>query len=198
MVTVTLYDGTGYLDLTFFNQPWAAATYREGLELAVSGKAVTYRGRLQLANQEVEVLREDDAETVHVGRITPVHRATEGVTTRTIRELVFRALQRLDPIPDPLPADVIQAEELESQDRALRSIHFPEAAPDLARAIDRLKFDELFALELGVAYRKHRVERGAVGVAHSPDGDPVELFLSWLPFELTAAQRRVVKELGED
>jgi ATP-dependent DNA helicase RecG len=198
MVTVTLYDGTGDLDLTFFNQPWAAATYREGVELAVSGKAATYRGRLQLANQEVEVLREDDAETVHVGRITPVHRATEGVTTRTIRELVYRALHRLGSIPDPLPAEVIRAEELGSEDRALRSIHFPEAAPDLARAIDRLKFDELFALELGVAYRKHRVERGAVGVAHTLDGEPADRFLSALPFDLTSAQRRAVKELGED
>src|SRR6266545_1356306 len=103
MVTVTLYDGTGSLDLVFFNQPWTAGTYRDGLELAVSGTAGVYRGRLQLANQEVEVLRGDDAETVHTGRITPVHPATEGITTRTIRELVHRALGRLGPMEEPLP-----------------------------------------------------------------------------------------------
>src|SRR2546422_8473086 len=80
MVTVTLYDGTGYLDLTFFNQPWAASMYRAGSELAVSGVSTLYRGRLQLAKQEVEVLRGDDADLVHTGRITPVHAATEGIS----------------------------------------------------------------------------------------------------------------------
>ncbi|MGZ5352521.1 MAG: OB-fold nucleic acid binding domain-containing protein, partial [Actinomycetota bacterium] len=83
MVTVTLYDGTGYLDLTFFNQPWLARAYREGNELAASGLAQRYGTRLQLANQEVEQLRGDEHDLVHTGRITPVHRATEGITTRT-------------------------------------------------------------------------------------------------------------------
>ena len=100
MVTVRLYDGTGYLELTFFNQPWIANMYREGTELAVSGTIAMYRGHLQVQNQEVEILRGSE-ETVHTGRITPVHPATEGVTSRTIRELVFRALEQLAPIPDP-------------------------------------------------------------------------------------------------
>ena len=64
MVTVTVGDGTGYLDLTFFNQPWAANTYREGVEVAVSGTATLYKGRLQLAQQEVEVLRGGDQTSV--------------------------------------------------------------------------------------------------------------------------------------
>ena len=101
MVTVTLADGSGTLDLTFFNQPWAAGIYKEGLELAVSGTVTRYRGRLQLANQEAEVLGGDERDLVHTGRITPVHRASEGITTRTIRELVFSALERLPTIPDP-------------------------------------------------------------------------------------------------
>ena len=67
MVTVTLADGTGFLDLTFFNQPWAAERYRSGMELAVSGVAQLYRGRLQMANQEVEVLRGAEQELVHTG-----------------------------------------------------------------------------------------------------------------------------------
>src|ERR671935_251663 len=94
MVTVTVSDGSGYLDLTFFNQPWLAKTYREGHELAVSGVVQLYRGRLQLAKQEVELLRGDESDLVHTGRITPIHPATEGITTRTIRELIWRARQR--------------------------------------------------------------------------------------------------------
>jgi ATP-dependent DNA helicase RecG len=197
MVTITLYDGTGSLDLLYFNQPWTASAYRQGVELAVSGTAAIYRGRLQLANQEVEVLR-DDAETVHTGRITPVHPATEGVSTRTIRELVHTALQGLGRIPDPLPRTVIDSESLGSEDEALRSIHFPEDPVALNRARDRLKFDELFALELGVAYRKHRVEAGAEGMSHRVDGELTAAFVAGLPFELTAAQRRVMDEIGRD
>jgi ATP-dependent DNA helicase RecG len=198
MVTVTLYDGTGYLDLTFFNQPWVANVYREGVELAVSGRVDLYRGRRQLANQEVEVLREEEAETVHTGRIIPVHRAAEGVTARTIRELVYRALQGLGPIPDPLPAELIAPEGLEPEDAALREIHFPESGERLKAAIDRLKFDELLTLELGVAYRKHRVERNEAGIAHVTGGDLGPPFLEALPFELTSAQRRAIKEIEQD
>jgi ATP-dependent DNA helicase RecG len=197
MVTVTVYDGTGYLDLAFFNQPWAANLYKEGHELAVSGVVTRYRGRLQLANQEVELLRGEEADLVHTGRITPVHRATEGVTTRTIRELVFRALEELPPIADPVPGAIVEAESLIPFDRAIRKIHFPGSQEELAAAEERLKFDELFTLELGVAFRKHRVEAAEKGVAHRPVGPLVEQLSATLPFEPTEAQRRAMEEVGE-
>ena len=195
MVTVTLADGSGYLDLTFFNQPWAASLYKEGMEVAVSGVASRYQGRLQLANQEVEVLGGGDADLVHTGRITPVHPASEGITTRTIRELVYRAFERLGPVHDPMPPDVVDAERLGAYDRALRDIHFPEDDAALAGARERLKFDELFVLELGVAFRKHRVEADQQGVAHEPAGTLTERLLATLPFEPTDAQRRAIGEI---
>ncbi len=196
MVTVTLFDSTGYLDLTFFNQPWAASLYREGTELAASGVVTLYRGRLQLQNQEVEVLRGDDADLVHTGRITPVHPATEGVTSRTIRELVHRALGRLPKIPDPMPADLVRSEGLGSYDEAIRTIHFPQSPEELARAQERLKFDELFTLELGVAFRKRRVQAEQQGVAHAPDGPLTAGLLSTIPFEPTKSQAQATLEIG--
>jgi len=197
MVTITLYDGSGYLDLTFFNQPWIASMYKEGHEVAVSGVAQLYRGRLQLAKQEVELLKGDETDLVHMGRITPVHRATEGITTRTIRELVWRALEQLRAIHDPLPPELIAAESLSGFDAAMRAIHFPQDQAELFSAIERLKFDELFTLELGVAFRKHRVEAAEKGVSHTPQGPLVERLLATLPFEPTAAQRRATAEIGE-
>ncbi|HEX9122998.1 MAG TPA: ATP-dependent DNA helicase RecG [Actinomycetota bacterium] len=196
MVTVTLYDGSGYLDLTFFNQPWAASQHKEGHELAVSGVAQQYRGRLQLANQEVEPLTGDDQDLVHTGRITPVHPGTEGITTRTIRELVFRALQQLPAIADPLPPSIVEAESLLPFDEAIRTIHFPESQEELHRARERLKFDELFTLELGVAFRKRRVEAAEQGVLHRPDGPLEEAMSTSLPFEPTGAQRRAMREVA--
>jgi ATP-dependent DNA helicase RecG len=196
MVTLTLYDKTGFLDLTFFNQPWAASLYKEGSELAVSGVASLYRGRLQLANQEVEVLRGDD-DLVHTGRITPVHPASEGVSSRTIRELVHVAIGRLSQIPDPLPPEVVEEESLGSYDWALRHIHFPADPGELALAQERLKFDELFVLELGVAFRKHRVEADRKGVAHDASGPLTHRLIATLPFVPTGAQSRAMSEIGD-
>jgi len=197
MVTVTITDGTGFLDMTFFNQPWAAGIYKEGLEIAVSGTVTRYRGHLQLANQEAEILGGEERDLVHTGRITPVHRASDGVTTRTIRELVFVALERLPPIVDPMPPTLIEAEGLEDLDTALRRVHFPEDADQLARAIERLKFDELFTLELGVAFRKHRLESDREGVAHHAEGVLTDRLTATTPFEPTKAQVRAIEEVGE-
>jgi ATP-dependent DNA helicase RecG len=197
MVIVTLHDTTGQLDLTFFNQPWLATSYKVGQEVAVSGVVTLYRGRTQLANQEVELLRGDDADLIHTARITPVHPASEGITSRTIRELVYTALERLPKIPDPLPSELVEAESLSDYDQALRKIHFPENRRQLARAQERLKFDELFTLELGVAFRKHRVEAEQAGVAHRSAGSLTERLARSLPFEPTGAQVRAIRAVDE-
>ena len=198
MVTVVVNDGSGRLELPYFNQPWIAKQLHPGMEVAVSGRVGLYRGRLQLQNQQVEPLRGEEADTVHTGRIIPVHPAVDGVTPRTIRELVFRALQQLRRIDDPVPGDVLAGEDLVDEDAALRAIHFPSGPKELRAATDRLKFDELLLLELAVAFRKRRLERHAAGVAHDPGGDLAESFVRALPFELTEAQSRVMKEIAVD
>jgi ATP-dependent DNA helicase RecG len=195
MVTVTLTDGTGYLDLAFFNQPWLANVYRAGIELAVSGITTMYGRRLQFANQEVDILRGDDRDLVHTGRITPVHPASEGISPRTIRELVHRALERLPRQEDPLPEQLVELEGLCAWDSAIRRIHFPDDDADLSAARERLKFDELFTLELGVAYRKQRVDAERIGVAHVPEGSLTTALHETLPFEPTGAQRRAMADV---
>jgi ATP-dependent DNA helicase RecG len=195
MVTVTIGDGTGFLDLTFFNQPWAANLYREGMEVAVSGTVQLYRHRLQLANQEIEILRSDEQDLVHTGRITPVHRAADGISPRTIRELVYRALEQLPELPDPIPEDIRTAESLTDRDQALRWIHFPADQGELDTARERLKFDELFTLELGVGFRRHRLAAERTGIAHATSAPLLDGFDASLPFEPTAAQRRAVAEV---
>src|SRR4051794_15044416 len=196
MVTVTIYDGSATLDLTFFNQPWIASMYHDGDEVAVSGTAQSYKGRLQFANQEIEFLRGDEQDLVHTGRILPVHRATDGVATRTIRELIWRALQQIRRLDDPLPESLVDEEALQPFDQAVRRIHFPESPEDLDAARERLKFDELFTLELGVAFRKHRIESQATGVAHDVDGALTRTFREHLPFELTGAQERAIADVS--
>jgi ATP-dependent DNA helicase RecG len=195
-VTVTVADGTGELDLAFFNQPWVAKRYRVGVEVAAWGVASRYGRRLQLAQQEVEILGGGEHDPVHTGRITPIHPAAEGISARTIRELVFRALERLPSIPDHVPDGVLREEGLIDLDAALRGVHFPADDRELARSIERLKFDELFMLELGVAFRKHRVESERKGVVHVPESELTERLLATVPFEPTKAQSRAIEEVA--
>ena len=198
IVTVTVFDGTGYLDLSWFNQSWPARRHREGQEVAVSGKVSAFRGRPRIQNPAVEILGGAGADQVHTGRIVPVHPAGEGVSTGVIRRLVHDALRQVPPPPDPIPRDIRERQALPQLRRAVRDIHFPETDEDRLGALERLKFDELFFLELGVAFRKHRVEAETEGVAHHGGGDLVLRFVEALPFELTSAQRRAMDEIAED
>jgi ATP-dependent DNA helicase RecG len=194
LVTLTLYDGTGYLDIVFFNQPWKANQFTTGEEVSAGGIIELRGGRRQLKGGEVESLRDEDR-TIHTRRIIPIHRATEGVYARTIRELAFLGLERLPTIPEPIPDSVVRAERLASHDWALRKIHFPESPEELSRARERLKFDELFTLELGVAFRKRRLAHAESGVAHERDGVLLKRFMEGLPFTPTDGQRRAVEEV---
>ena len=198
IVTVRISDGTGTVDLSWFNQTWPARRHKEGQEVAASGKLGAFRGRLRMQQPSVEVLKGGDADHVHVGRIVPVHPATEGVSTGVIRRLVHDAISGIDDIDDPVPVDVREANDLPPLMQAIRHIHFPDDDRDEKRARQRLKFDELYFLELGVAMRKHRVEAETEGLAHDLSGDLAERLASSLPFELTKAQRRAMEEIGAD
>jgi len=197
MVTVTVWDGSGYLDLSWFNQLWPVKRFREGQEVAVSGKVTAFRGRLRVQNPAVEVLKGGDADQVHTGRIVPVHPAGEGVSTGVIRRLVHDTLQRVR-LDDPLPADIAERHTLPPFPKAVHDVHFPEDDRAMADARRRLKFDELFFLELGVAFRKHRVESRTEGIAHDLTPDLAQRFVKALPFEPTQAQGRTMAEIAQD
>jgi len=196
LVTLVLYDGTGYLDIPYFNQPWKATQFTPGEEVSAGGIVEIRGGRRQLKAAEVESLKDEDR-TIHTRRIIPIYRAAEGIYARTIRELVFLALEQLAEIADPLPPEIVRAESLGSYDWALRRVHFPDSPEELDRAFERLKFDELFTLELGVAFRKHRVTAGEIGFSHEPDPPLLKRFVQDLPFELTAGQRRAIGEIEQ-
>ena len=198
IVTIRVFDGTGLAEVTWFNQPWQAKKHREEQEVAVSGKITRYGRTFRVQSPSVEVLRGGDADHIHTGRLVPLHPATEGVSTTVLRRLVHEALRRLDSVPDPLPAEIRERHGLPPLEGAIRDVHFPEEDPRQREARRRLKFDELFFLELGVAFRKHRVESRAEGIAHDLDGELADRFVEVLPFELTGAQRRTIGEIGRE
>jgi ATP-dependent DNA helicase RecG len=199
MLSVKIGDGTGYIEVVFWNQPFRAKNYAAGMEVAVAGRFERRAGKLQVSgNPFIETIRGDD-EGVHTGRRIPIHSATEGVTTMMIRRYVHSALRKYGRlIEEPLPPALVKRLKLMPRSDAIAEMHFPTASDSESRAKRRLAFEELFVLEAGLAVRKHRFEREVRGLSHPGGADLVERFLRSLPFRPTAAQRRAIEEIASD
>ena len=198
LLEVRIYDGTGYVVCTWFNQDWRAGDFTPGTEVAVSGKLEWRYARLQMANPDYEILKEDDDPSSFAGTILPIYPASAETTTGLIRKAVARALSTVGRIADPIPPEVRAREGLPDLDAALRGIHFPADLLVRLAARDRLVFDELFFLQLGLAVRRMRLEAQGQGLSHQVDGPITRAFLERLPFEPTRAQRAAMDEIGVD
>ncbi|MFY9588646.1 MAG: ATP-dependent DNA helicase RecG [Actinomycetota bacterium] len=199
MLSVKVGDGTGFIEIVFWNQPFRARTYTEGMTVAVAGRFDKRAGKLQVSGQPiVEIMRGDDP-GVHTGRIIPVHPATEGVSTTMIRRAVHSALKRYGKdVEDPLPPDLLKRRRMPTRAEALEEMHFPTSRDRFRVAKNRLVFEELFVLQAGLGALKRRVEKETRGMMHVEGGELVGRFLSSLPFTATGAQRRTVDEIRGD
>ena len=121
-----------------------------------------------------QVPRSGDQDLAHTGRITPVHPAADGVTPRTIRELLWRAFEQLPPRGSAPARESETPRRWTSATARCRWIHFPADDGELRAARERLKFDELFTLELGVGFRKTACRRANRGAALEPTGPLIE------------------------
>ena len=195
MVEADLFDGRGYLHLTFFNQPWRAKQLREGTEVVVWGKVERFRGRRQMTNPVVDLVGD------RTGRIVPVYPQSEkaGLTSWQIAANVEEALDTwCGDLVDPLPAAVREQRHLAGRAWALRATHLPATEADHRAGRRRLGFDELLRLQLILVMRKRATEREARGIRHSTGGQLVDRFLAGLPYALTGAQRRAIDEIRAD
>ncbi len=194
---VTISDGTGYIDCTWWNQDWRARTLTEGTEAAFSGKVKTFRGKPQMDAPAYDLLK-TSAESVDTGRIVPIYPATERVSATQLRRMLHTAFERLGRMPDPIPADVRVERNLLGKDVATRLVHFPEALTQITDARRRLVFEELFVLQIGLALRKRHLEEDLRGIAHDAEGELTKRFVASLPFKPTDAQSRAMREIGRD
>ena len=199
MLSIKLGDGTGYIDIVFWNQPFRAKNYAQGMVVAVAGRFERRAGKLQASgNPIVETIRGDD-DAVHTGRVIPLHPATEGVSTTMIRRYVHSALRKYgDKIEEPLPPELVKRRKLPARADAIAEMHFPAARDSYKHAKRRLAFEELFVLEAGLAVRKHRFDREVRGLVHADGRELVDRFLASLPFRPTGAQRRTIDEIAAD
>ncbi|MHB0975895.1 MAG: ATP-dependent DNA helicase RecG [Candidatus Aquicultorales bacterium] len=196
IVSVGIYDGSGYIYGVWFNQRYMENRFKKGAKVAFSGKAAFKFGKLQIDNPLFDIL-EDEANPVHTGRIIPVHPATKNVSATMLRRIIKNALDEVADVKEALPSRLLERHGYVSKDKAIRDIHFPNDNESMKRARERLLFEELFLMQVGLAVRKLRLERETKGVAHRIGGELYDAFVAGLPFELTADQNAVVSEIHE-
>ena len=183
------------LVLRWFNLHYVQKMIATGQRLVVFGKPRQRGHRLCLEHPEFEVIENDDEISVHFRRITPIYPATEGLSQRVFRGLIFHALEQLE--PDTVPTLLPKGTNLGSREHALHEIHFPTNLAQRDAARHHLVWSEFFEMQLLIGSRRSELslKRGQV---HSPKGTLLENFLRRLPFDLTAAQERVIAELRRD
>jgi len=199
MITGSIGDETGSISVTWFNQQWVLRALSVGAEAFFYGRLGNFLGKMQITSPRFELVR-TGREPFNVGRIIPIYPATADLSSDQVRRLIWDAFQTVGDIIDPVPEEIRRRFRLLRRGDALRLIHFPEEKDDVLRARKRLVFDELFTLQLGLVYRKRKLERTVQGVQHgAPSEDSLaEVFVQSLPFELTRAQRRACDEVATD
>ncbi len=190
-------DGTGTLKVVWFNQPFRERQLGVGAEVALSGKVERFRGTPQMTSPDVDVLS-GTSEALTTGRVVPIHPSVGDVGPGHMRRAVHNAVKRSQPIPDPLPAEVIERNQLVERAKAFSDIHFPDDIGAVTPARRRLVFDELFRLEIALALQKRRRREQERGTRHRLDGALVGRFIAGLPYDLTGAQRRVLEDIRID
>jgi ATP-dependent DNA helicase RecG len=198
ILEVRVSDESGAWVCTWFNQPWHGQRLTVGTVAAFSGKLAWKAGRLQMANPGYEVLREGDDPEEFANEIIPVYPATKEVSSGRLRRAVGVLLDSFGDVPDFVPAPLRRAHRLPERAAALAAIHRPAERGAAARARDRLVYDELFVLQVGLALRRRALDAGQRGQELQTDGDLTKRLLASLPFQLTGAQTRALGEIGAD
>lgn len=196
-------DGTGVVDLVWFQGiKYLLGRYKVHTEYIVFGKPTVFNGRINVAHPDI-----DPAEGLVLSNMgmQPYYNTTErmkrgGLNSHALEKLTTNLFALLkEPLPETLPAWMVEKHHLMSLDESLRNIHFPRTPELLRRAQYRLKFEELFYVQLGILrYAKDRIQKYH-GFVFSRVGEAFNTFYSrHLPFKLTGAQKRVIKEIRRD
>lgn len=195
LTKAVLADGTGSIEAVWFNQPYLVRQFTRGRRVVLSGRVDQYLGRLTFQSPQWELWTSD---LVHTGRLVPVYPLTEGLTARSLRRLMKRALEEWAPrLTDALPISVRQAYNLEDLVTTIRQIHFPDDSVSLGRARHRLCFEEFLLIQLGVMRQRFHW-RQETGRPLTVDEAMLSTLVRALPFSLTLAQQRVLRDITGD
>ena len=179
----------------WFNLHYVQKMIATGQRLVVFGKPRLRGKRICMDHPEFEVIENDEEISIHFRRITPIYPATEGLSQRALRSIIYRLLKELagDSLETLAPDNLVHGERRE----AIRAIHFPESwkARDVAR--EHLVLSEFFAMQMLIGSRRSE-SSVRLGESHCGNGALLKKFLTGLPFELTNAQTKVIAEIRHD
>ena len=202
MLVAHFSDGYGVVDLVWFRSAqYIIKSYKVGTEYIVFGKPSAYNGRFQFVHPDI-----DDASKLQISEMgmQPFYGLTEnmkkrGYTSRSIERITRNLVSILPPLPETLPDFIINRLHLVSRDAALRMIHYPHSHQEMQKAQVRLKFEELFYVQLNILRYASDQRRKYRGYIFNRIGDIFNGFYAHhLPFELTGAQKRVMHEIRAD
>ena len=202
MLVAHFSDGYGVVDLVWFRSAqYIIKSYKVGTEYIVFGKPSAYNGRFQFAHPDI-----DDASKLQISEMgmQPFYGLTEnmkkrGYTSRSIERITRNLVSILPPLPETLPDFIINRLHLVSRDAALRMIHYPHSHQEMQKAQVRLKFEELFYVQLNILRYANDQRRKYRGYIFNRIGNIFNGFYAHhLPFELTGAQKRVMHEIRAD
>jgi ATP-dependent DNA helicase RecG len=179
----------------WFNLHYVQKMIATGQRLVVFGKPRLRGKRICMDHPEFEVIENDEEISVHFRRITPIYPATEGISQRVLRSIIYRLLNEIsnEPLETLAPGELVRGEKRD----AIRAIHFPESwkARDVAR--EHLVLSEFFAMQMLIGSRRSESSI-RIGESHCGPGTLLDKFLNALPFELTGAQLKVIEEIRRD
>ncbi len=185
-------DDTGSLLCVWFNQPFLAKILKPHEEFIFSGKITTSKNKLQLQNPIYEQVKQ---EQIHTSRLVPLYSLTASLTQKQLRSIIKTYLDKIN-LPEYLPNQIIKAEQLLSEDQAVKTFHFPTDYVSLNRAQERLAFDEIFLTQLRVMqYKLTRQQKSGVNIS-IPTGLADKI--ASLPFQLTPGQTQALQEILAD
>jgi ATP-dependent DNA helicase RecG len=185
----------GRLVCRWFNSHWVEKMIAQGHTLVVHGKPKLSAGNVVITHPEFEIVEDDAEQSIHLKRIVPIHAATEGLTPRVLRRIVWDVLERLE---DDVVAQLVPPA-LDRMPRAwaLRQMHFPKSWEDLAKARKHLVLEEFLAMQLAVSAKRAEL-KAERGEPHCGPGEIMRRLHASLPFPLTGAQQRAVAEIRDD
>lgn len=199
-VEATLEDATGTASLVWFNAGWVLGRLHPGDEILVQAKGGLYRDALQFANPRFTFLDEAVAPAAKTeDRLQPVYPGSEELPSARIEQVIGGVLEAaIRDIEDPLPEPYRRERELMPLAEAYRAVHAPADEAEAKRARDRLAFDELLLLQLGVMMRRHHLRERLRAPALSWTDEIDARIRERFPFPLTSAQSRVIREIAAD
>ena len=193
-VEARLTDGTGWARLTWFN-PYIAQQIRTGDRIVINGPMDQFHSSLSFTGPEWEK-REPGQQSG--AKLIPVYGLTSGLGQKQLRKLTRLAIDSTRAtITEPIPSQILESFRLRSLPFAIEQRHYPATPEALEDASRRLAFDELFLLQVGLVQRKRRVTQRA-GISLRDGAAAIPAFLQTLPFALTGAQKRALKEVVRD